>query len=582
MKKTTYILILAYIGLFIFPCCSEDFLDKEPQTSVSVETFGSVEEIRAYLNQFYSDESGDIIMNKDAGTDNQGIEPTGFVNDNYIVPSADGNWTEPYANIRTVNILLENNSVPEEESRQYIGEAYFWRAWQYFNLLKRFGGVPLIKTVVPTNDDVLLKTPRSSRSATADFIIEDLDKAIEKMNPRDDNRGNQWVNKDVALAFKSRVALYEGTWEKYHAGTDFGIPGSNGSKFLKQAVDAAQILMISGRYGIWNGTTQPYTNLFIQEDLSSNREVIWWKEYNLTDQFVTRMMTIWGGYVTKNYVDAYLEVDGTPIAVNIGDNPSSGTSYYWVTESDMYENRDPRLVQTILLAEDIVNETQKKDLPGDQSFNLTMRKYYVDDPDRRYGDDASNSGEIFFRYAEVLLNFLEAKAELEDMGEPGYQVTDEDIDATIKLLRDRVEWSSWTNGNSLSDFEKGGLENVPLLIYQRNALSGNKADLIHAIRRERRVEFICEGFRWDDLMRWKMGDYLRNYVNRGNTKSVMYEINATEAQKPSYYYDEDEFSYDVIWDGVYGLNFKENKSYLYPIPFRQIQLADYEQNPGWE
>jgi hypothetical protein len=83
-------------------------------------------------------------------------------------------------------------------------------------------------------------------------------------------------------------------------------------------------------------------------------------------------------------------------------------------------------------------------------------------------------------------------------------------------------------------------------------------------------------------MRWKMGDFLRNYVNRGNTKSVMYEINSTEAQKPTYYYDEDEFSYDVMWVGIDGLNFKENKSYLYPIPFRQIQLGEYEQNPGWE
>jgi hypothetical protein len=581
MKKTTYILIIAYFCLFVLPGC-EGFLDMEPQTSKSLEKFSSEAEIRAYLNQFYSEESGDIIMHKDGGTDNQGMEPVGFVNDNYIVPSADGNWTEPYANIRTVNILLENNTVPEEESRQLIGEAYFWRAWQYFNLLKRYGGVPLIKTVVPTNDEAILKTPRSSRSATTDFIIEDLDKAIEMMNARDENRGNQWINKDVALAFKSRAALYEGTWEKYHAGTEFGIQGSNGSNYLKQAVDAAQILMNSGRYGIWKGAAQPYTDLFIQEDLSSNREVIWWKEYNLTDRFVTRMMTIWGGYVTKNFVDAYLGEDGTPIAVNSGDNPSSGTSYYWVTESDMYENRDPRLVQTILLADDIVNETLKKDLPGDQSFNLTLRKYYVADPERRYGDDASNSGEILFRYAEVLLNFLEAKAELEDLGEAGYQVTDGDIDATVKLLRDRVGWSSWTTGSSLSDFEKGGTENVPLLKYQRNTLTGSKADLIHAIRRERRVELICEGFRWDDLMRWKMGDFLRSYVNRGNTKSVMYEINETEAQKPIYYYDEDEFSYNVIWDGIDGLNFKENKSYLYPIPFRQIQLADYEQNPGWE
>lgn len=581
MKKTTFILIIAYICLFELTGCNEDFLDKEPQTSRSLETFGSVEEIRAYLNQFYSDASGDIIMSKDAGTDNQGIEPMGLVNDNYIIPSADGNWTDAYANIRTVNILLENNSVAEEESRQLIGEAYFWRAWQYFNLLKRFGGVPLIEFIVPTNDDALLNTPRSSRSETVDFILEDLDRAIVMMDARDANGGNQWINKDVALAFKSRVALYEGTWEKYHTGTDFGIPGSNGSGYLKQAVDAAQILMSSGRYGIWEGTAQSYTDLFIQEDLSSNSEIIWWKEYNLQDQFVTRMMTIWGGYLTKNFVDAYLEDDGIPIAVNSEDNPSSATSYFWVTESDMSENRDPRLIQTILLADDIVNNTAKQDLPGNQSFTLTMRKYYVGDLARKFGDDASNSGEILFRYAEVLLNFLEAKVELEDLGEAGYQVTDEDIDATVKLLRNRVEWTSWTNGSALSDFEKGGAENVPLLKYQHDMLTGSKADLIHAIRRERRVELICEGFRWDDLMRWKMGGYLRNYLNRGNTKSVMYEINETEAQKPAYFFDENEFGYTTTWDGIDGLNFIENKSYLYPIPFRQIQLADYDQNPGW-
>ena len=136
-----------------------DFLDKEPQTSKSLQSFGSVEEMRAYLNQFYSDESGDIIMGKDGGTDNQGIDPAGLVNDNYIVPSADGNWTDAYANIRTVNILLENNSIPEVESKHLVGEAHFWRSWQYFQLLKRFGGVPIVQSVVPTNDDDLLKTP---------------------------------------------------------------------------------------------------------------------------------------------------------------------------------------------------------------------------------------------------------------------------------------------------------------------------------------------------------------------------------------------------------------------------------------
>jgi hypothetical protein len=82
-------------------------------------------------------------------------------------------------------------------------------------------------------------------------------------------------------------------------------------------------------------------------------------------------------------------------------------------------------------------------------------------------------------------------------------------------------------------------------------------------------------------MRWKMGELLRNYLNRGNTKSVMTEINPTEAEKPVYFYDENEFSYSANWEGIDGLNFIESKSYLYPIPFRQIQLADYEQNPGW-
>ena len=160
----------------------------------------------------------------------------------------------------------------------------------------------------------------------------------------------------------------------------------------------------------------------------------------------------------------------------------------------MHEDRDPRLTQTILLSSDIINDTEKQNLPGNQSFSLTMRKYYVGDLSRRFGDDASNSGEILLGYAEVLLNLL-AKAELEDLGELEYLVTDDDIDATVGLLRKRLEWTSWTSGSSLSDFEKGGAENVPLLQYQRNMLIGGKAT-IHAIRRERRVELICEGFRW--------------------------------------------------------------------------------------
>jgi len=245
--------------------------------------------------------------------------------------------------------------------------------------------------------------------------------------------GPSRLNKDVAAQFKARVALYEGTWEKYHQGTDFG-GSTDGTGFLQQAADAALSVIEDGRYSLYQGTStdEAYYDLSVQTDYSSNPEVMLYKHYDYLTYNIQN--SLWNQPnlqgMSREMTQFYLASDGEPIAVS--------TLFNGDETLDLIEtNRDPRLAQTLMAPGDLDIIA----LDGSESYftlpdmdrcptGYSIEKWRskeIDESNLRTRD----IGYILFRYAESLLIYAEAKAELGTL-------TQEDVNLTINKLRGRV------------------------------------------------------------------------------------------------------------------------------------------------
>ena len=576
IKLITLVFIMAsFIG------CSDDLLNKLPEDEISPEAYWKTpNDLALFLNQFYtsfpvhqgfnggifefdnnSDNLADIFVNNR------------FVGNSAAVPTNDNSWS--YGSIRAVNFYLENSGTAVGDASTiaaYDGEAYFFRAMFYYNLLKRYGGVPYIDKVLTTNSPELLSA-RMPRNELATKIIEDLDMAIAKLKTKGKTESFR-VHQGIALALKSRVALYEGTWEKYHEGTAFAAPTNESAKFLKWAADAAEKLINEGEYSLYNnGTSKTYWDLFNKDDYSSISEVMFWKKYNLSDGISHNVghylpHTGSGTGVTKSLVDSYLAIDGKPISVSPLYNSDKESSL-----TDIVADRDPRLAQTICTPGDLI--TINSGIPNEifeypvfrgnneitSTTGFQIYKGGTTDAAQRYD---SWTGAIIYRYAEVLLNFAEAKAELGTL-------TQADLDKSINLLRTRVGMPN-LNISPVSDPSAS----FPVL-----------SNIINEVRRERRVETALEGMRFDDLMRWAAADEL--IVGK---RLLGFKIVGSGAMETEF---ADEINASILVNAQgnidpyqkvipAGFGFKLGRDYLSPVPTEQIVLSQDKlvQNPGWQ
>ena len=454
MKTKIYFIIFFAI---ILSACSKEFLNKSPLDQISSnEYWKTATDLQLYVNQFYASfpndtrNEGNLI---DCNSDN--IIETTFdagLAGTRVVPASGGNWN--WSNIRSINYFLthyKNVSDPWLTVSQYVGEAYFFRAYFYFGLVQTFGDVPWINKPLSSASEELY-IARTPRSEVVDSIVADLNKAISYMLPKGKASGSR-LNSQVAMLFKSRVCLFEGTWEKYHTGTPFGVAGSDGKKYLTLARDASKQLIDGNLYGIYSPdkSNKNYSYLFGQDDYSSNPEVMLWKKWDISLGLSRWAPSIWGmgRGITKWLVDSYLCTDGLPISKSplyVGDNKLI----------DVVKNRDPRLAQTIWLPGDpiniIGNDTTffvKSDIDQSGSY-LCTTGYQLKKYSNMWGNNLrlnyyqSQIGSIIFRYAEALLNYVEARAEL---GE----ISQSDIDITVNKLRDRVGMVHLQLNNIVSD-----------------------------------------------------------------------------------------------------------------------------------
>ncbi len=571
--KNLYVFIL-FAAVSALSSCSE-FLDKKPLDAISGSDYWKTPtDLEMYVNQYYTvfpNETRNDYTLLEGNSDNLVLSSfNATLAGTRVVPASGGSWSSAWTQIRSVNYFLENYKTVNGAKNlweHYVGEAYFFRAYFYFGLLRDFGAVPWINKPLK-DDDAGLYTARDPRNVVADSIIADLDRAIGMMKGKDTATPFR-LNRQIAQLFKSRVCLFEGTWEKYHAGTTFGVSGSDGKKYLELAKEAAGQLIAGDLYRIHIGS-DPKTNyyyFFGQKDYSANPEVLLWKKWDNSLGLVRWAPSIWGNDmgITGELVNSYLCTDGLPIAKSKlyeGDG----------TLARVVKNRDPRLAQSIWVPGDAVNilgsgDTTKfvrADIHQTGSYRC-VTGYQLKKYSNAWGDNLkanyyqSEIGSIIFRYAEALLNFAEAKAELGEL-------TQADVDVTINKLRDRVGMPHLVLTNITPD---------PNWTYP--ALS----PVINEVRRERRVELAFEGLRLYDLMRWRAHESITGKRPAG---AKFVQADYPEMVVGTHVFVDQKGYIDAYQKALpNGYGFKPGRDYLNPIPGVELTLNDqYTQNPDWE
>ena len=595
MKKN--IILYSFIALLSGTAGCSDMLDQYPLDAISPETYyNNADELRSATNQFYGmfpgaasgyTESADVVCTFNLPAEVQGIR---------TVPTSGGGWNWEY--LRAVNFYLSHSvRCDDVDAREHFdGIARFFRAYFYFEKVKRFGEVPWFDRELSSTDPELFR-PRDSRDFIMDKILDDLTYAINNISDKKDLYN---VTHWTALALKSRICLFEGTYRKYH-----GIPGYE--KFLDECATASKLFIDNAPYAIYKTGAQPYRDLFSSMN-AIEEEVILARDYDRAQNVMheananTLSPTYGRPGMNKKIVNSYLMTNGDRFT----DQPGYETMQYY----DEMQTRAPRLTQTVVGPGYMrINS----DAVSSPNFGASTTGYQI----TKWVTDASGDGYlgssndyILFRAAEVYLNYAEAKAELGTL-------TQEDLKISIKKIRDRV-------GMPNIDMDAANANPDPYLCalesgYQN--VTGPNKGVILEIRRERTIELLLEGFRYYDIIRWKEGKvfeqpYKGMYFpgltqGSGDNRYDVFDMNdgtvgdkekvdicIYTGKKPSvknirkFYKLGDEF---VLTNGDKGniichdiekepRQWREDRDYLYPIPTQERLLSNgtLSQNPNWD
>jgi len=541
-----------YIGVFLVLTVACKGLDLDPKDQISDASFWkSPDQFQLAANDFYyylqgahnyTELNSDIAYGDAVSTQLRAVS-----NGSYLAEANSAVWDTNYFNIRATNYLLQKASESGLGAAidRWVGEALFFRAYHYWNLAKSFGGVPLITKVLDVTSSEVY-TPRSTQQETIDFLIADVDSAIPKLPKQSGLSADELgrVTQGAALALKARAALYQGTWLKYHGGGD-------PAPYLNAAVSTAQQLVASGEYALYTGQgAQSYKYLFILQG-DDSPEVILAFRYWAARATHNWTRELWFNFMipTKTLADMYLATDGLPIT------SSPLFQGYDSLMTDEFQNRDPRMAMTFVVpGSDVFQENGFQPVyPGFSGSSATRTGYML----RKFLDETVDATQFKgqydfkeFRYGEVLLILAEA------LYERDAQISDGDLGSTINLLRARAGMPALTNA----------------------FVTTNALDMQTEIRRERTVELAFEGFRRDDLRRWKTAETVMPLAIRG-VKFVGTEYQQREDSALVLPVDANGF---IVAEATVSRQFLP-KHYLDPIPLQQIQLSHgtLTQNPGW-
>lgn len=545
VRKLVFFCALAFLG-----GCD---LDRFPESQFTDAAFWNTEtDLMNASNRLYQLLAGFQLDSR--GDDNVNQTANSISNGNRNVPATSGDWSNAYRDIFTANNILEKGvkaQVADPIKNRYFGEARFFRASAYFGLIQKYGDVPLLLKTLDVNAPELSQ-PRTPKAEVIQAIYDDLDFAALWLPARQQLPAAQYgrVTRSSALALKARVALYVGTRAKFHNDGEW-------QSHLNIAVQAAQAVMTQGHQ-----LYKTYHGLFQHEaEGPSNTENIFVKIYGVSVSNLivghgySRDMENGRNAPTRNLVRQYLYTDGLP-AFNGLNRPSAKRSAHFVEEKDeagyntVFENRDPRLAMTLFQARE---EAYKG--PWVPTTTLGSRTAYAAKKGFNLTDwQTSGAGtvdKILIRYGEVLLIYAEAKYELEGA------ISDADLNLTVNALRQRAGFGArLTNAFA----------------------TANNLDIREEIRRERTVELALEGFRYDDLVRWKTAEvHLAGQL-------LGAKFNATD------WVGADPSTLRINSDGILVTedtnvrSFNPGRDYLYPVPLQEITLSggNVSQNPNWQ
>ena len=589
---------MAFVAASILPFSScSDFLDREPITKPEAGNFltGAIQ-VENYINGLYMtlpsfSKFGLGVRSEEKNSDNiiaEKYDARLHGQNNQFSGASD--WQTGYQNLRKVNYFFHNYKVPEAQENEDVlslkGEAYFLRAYWHFDLLKKFGSIPVMDAFWDENATIAgLQIPAKTRNEVARFILSDLVEAKNLLHSRGKYSGIR-INKEAAMVLAMNVALYEGTWEKYHSSDDFASSTNESNYFLGEVINWGNELFGCGidLYKTGQNPGDAIAALFNSKDLSGMGEVLLWRKYS-SDEGVFHDVNgnLKAGVVdsegaagiTQSLVDNYLNADGTFI---------DPTNEKFKDFKETFEGRDPRLIQTVMnegakfasaitatpmhleeYTDEKKNTISPPKLAGDGNTR-SLTGYHI-----RLGIDTtfvSGNGETalpIIRYAEGLLAYAEAAAELE-------MWSDDIANKTLKALRERagVKYLAPAKDANFTDF---GYTLTPVL---------------QEIRRERRSELALQGFRLDDLMRWKADKLIVGKRGKGayvGDESILFKSYSPDNQKrirERLTLDDNKWADPMAGTLPSGYQFHADRDYLLPIPPSELELnKKLKQNPKW-
>lgn len=494
-----------------------------------------------------------------------------------VAPTTDAdNWD--FEKIRNMNLLLsriQSSSLGEDAKNHWSGVARLFRAMEYAKLVQKFGDVPYYDAVVGSTDNEQLYRARDPRTTVMDKVNEDLAFACANIRVNDGTKGLT-VNRAVAQGFASRIMLFEGTWQKYHANNT-----AKAAEYLKAAKDYAAALMQTNAYSI----APSYKSLTTSEDLAGNPEIIMYRSY-VENVVMHSLMSFQNtehemSSPSRSFVDAFLTKNGLPI------HQAGNTDYKGKEYAKEIQNRDPRLADNIDEESGLrLNGVAAVYAASGYYANRYVNKDLINKPG---GMSSTNTTDApVMKLNEVMLNYIEAAAELAELGQ--YTLTQADFDKTINAIRDRQSTQ------------------MPHLTLAGNALKVNGVEIndpdrdatvkpiIWEIRRERRVELAYEGLRFNDLRRWGKLEYADMTKNKKLNMGAWinkadYPENAEALAKITLCDENGKIvtgneGYIMPITEVAKMRVMADKDYLYPIPVDQITMYENHgfkltQNPGW-
>lgn len=580
--KNAYICLAAVLSVSVFCSSCDDMLDFYPKDRLSPDTFFRTEtDCELWTNNYYTvfpdaeeiySEPFDVIVRDVLADEISGVRKP--------MPT-DSHWN--WDKLREMNFFLSRSSQVEDIAvrLEYEGLTRFFRAYFYFEKVKRYGDVPWVDRPLSSDDKDLYKG-RDSREMVMEKVMEDIDFAIANL-PEEQSvyRVTRWT----ARALKSRIALFEGTYRKYH-----GIDGYE--EFLNACVSASEPFL-TGPYSIYTSGSTPYQDLFTSQNAIGS-EIILARAYTSAISGMTHDVnghltgsTMGRPGMTRNVVNMYL--------MRNGERYTEQDGYATKSFVDECKNRDLRMAQTIRTP-GYKRIGGSQELAPDLSRSMTgyqLIKYLTEE--KYDANKASTNDMPLFRLAEVLLNYAEAKAELGTL-------TQTDLDKTIQPLRARAGLPDLnlveanTNPDPYLSSAETGYPNV----------TGKNKGVILEIRRERTLETPMEGLRYWDIMRWKEGKRFEKPIEglyfsgtgdfdldgNGTTDVCIYDTDNAPGDDENVLYLK--LGTDIVLSGgtsgnvlVHGTEprvWNEERDYLYPIPTddRVLTQGAISQNPGWD